>query len=65
MKNVKHEVRFLANDDIDTPTALVGKKVAPIYENEEGAMGESLDIIEKIDSDPKFGPTGITFFKIN
>lgn len=31
MKNVKHLVNFLANDDIPTPTALVGKKIAPIF----------------------------------
>jgi len=31
MKNVKHNIFFLANDDIPTPTALVGKKVAPIF----------------------------------
>lgn len=31
LKNVKHIVSFLANDDIPTPTALVGKKIAPIF----------------------------------
>ena len=31
VKNVKHLVHFLANDDIATPTALVGKKIAPIF----------------------------------
>jgi hypothetical protein len=29
--NVKHNVFFLANDDIPTPTKLVGKKIAPIF----------------------------------
>ena len=29
--NVKHNVHFLANDDIPTPTKLVGKKIAPIF----------------------------------
>lgn len=24
LKNIKHEVRFLANDDVDTPTKLIG-----------------------------------------
>ena len=31
LKNVKHIVNFMANDDVDTPTALVGKKIAPIF----------------------------------
>ena len=29
--NVKHNVHFLANDDIPTPTKLCGKKIAPIF----------------------------------
>ena len=31
VKNVKHLIHFLANDDIPTPTNLVGKKIAPIF----------------------------------
>jgi hypothetical protein len=31
IKNVKHNLHFLANDDIPTPTSLVGKKIAPIF----------------------------------
>lgn len=31
MKNVKHQLYFMANDDIPTPTNLVGKKIAPIF----------------------------------
>lgn len=60
LKNIKHDLRFLLNDDIDTPTGLVGKKIAPIFsfqsEHESYTMPESLDIIEKIDSNPIFGP---------
>lgn len=54
-QNVKHSVRFLANDDVDLPTAMVGKKVAPILELPDAGvvMMESLDIIERIDTDPK------------
>lgn len=48
-------MHFLANDDIATPTALVGKKVAPIFQAGELVMGESLDIIAKVDTDPKYG----------
>jgi hypothetical protein len=35
IKNVKHNVRFMANDDIPTPTKLVGKKIAPIFVSED------------------------------
>lgn len=31
VKNVKHLIHFLANDDVATPTKLVGKKIAPIF----------------------------------
>ncbi len=31
IKNVKHNVVFLQNDDIPTPTKLIGKKIAPIF----------------------------------
>ena len=31
VKNIKHNVHFLANDDIPTPTNLIGKKIAPIF----------------------------------
>lgn len=60
IKNVKHLVHFLANDDIPTPTKLVGKKIAPIFSipEDDFVMGESLDIIEKVDSDKSFGATG-------
>ena len=47
---IKHNLVFMANDDIPTPTALIGKKIAPIWVDEDGPMMESLDIIEKIDS---------------
>ena len=31
IKNVKHNTNFLQNDDIPTPTKLIGKKIAPIF----------------------------------
>ena len=31
VKNIKHTVNFLANDDIKAPTKLIGKKIAPIF----------------------------------
>lgn len=61
LKNIKHNLIFLANDDIPTPTALVGKKIAPIFQSipDNLAMPESLDIIAKVDSDPAYGQIGI------
>jgi len=59
VKNVKHLIHFLANDDVATPTGLVGKKIAPIFSLPEDkfVMAESLDIIAMIDSDERFGQT--------
>jgi hypothetical protein len=31
IKNIKHKIYFMANDDVQTPTSLVGKKIAPIF----------------------------------
>ncbi|GKY92097.1 hypothetical protein MPSEU_000181100 [Mayamaea pseudoterrestris] len=57
LKNIKHTALFLANDDVKTPTALIGKKIAPIFEWKEAniVMPESMDIIKLIDSDERFG----------
>jgi len=56
----------MANDDVHTPTALVGKKIAPImkFRNENAdeddlIMKESMDIIEYIENDERFGPTNL------
>merc|ERR1719199_2248943 len=59
VKNVKFRLDFLGNDDIERPTSLVGKKIAPIYsfEQDDLVMGESMDIIKKIEGDERFGPT--------
>ena len=38
------------NDDVVTPTKMTGKKVLPILEMDGEAMGESLDIVAKIDA---------------
>ena len=40
IKNVKHLVQFMANDDIPTPTNLLGKKIAPIFVSVELLMFE-------------------------
>lgn len=61
IKNVKHNIYFMANDDVKTPTDLVGKKIAPIFKFPEAdiTMAESMDIIKLIDSDERFGPTDV------
>lgn len=53
---VKHNLMFMANDDVETPTELVGKKIAPIWVDSDGPMMESLDIIGKVDTDALFKP---------
>jgi glutaredoxin 2 len=60
-KNVKHEVVFMGNDDVATPTAMVGKKIAPILEDPASGtvMAESLDICDFFDKDEKYGPTAL------
>ncbi|MDB2384781.1 glutaredoxin 2 [Endozoicomonas sp.] len=50
LKNIPLEPTVLLNDDIDTPTAMVGKKMVPILEKDDGGyMPESLDIVRYID----------------
>lgn len=58
LKNIKHNLIWLANDDINTPTALVQRKVVPIFQSTGASgpsMAESLEICETIDSNPEFG----------
>jgi glutaredoxin 2 len=62
LKNIKHNLHFLMNDDAATPTALIGKKIAPIFEwptAQQICMAESLDIIQFTESDSRFGPTQV------
>jgi len=54
--DVKHKLVFMGNDDVETPTALVGKKIAPIWVDADGAMAESLDIIAKVDTAGTIAP---------
>lgn len=56
LKGIKHKINFMGNDDVETPTELVGKKIAPIWVDEDGPMMESLDIIAKFDADNTFAP---------
>ena len=51
LKKIPFELIYLSNDDEETPIGLVGKKMLPIIQDEEGiVMNESLDIIEYIDN---------------
>jgi len=61
IKNIKYNVQFLGNDDIPTPTKLVGKKISPIFAipEDDFVMGESLDIIAKVENDERFGSTNV------
>mmetsp|Transcript_43393 Transcript_43393/g.80825 ORF Transcript_43393/g.80825 Transcript_43393/m.80825 type:complete len:341 (+) Transcript_43393:84-1106(+) len=52
----KHRLVFMENDDVELPTSLVGKKIAPIWKDTDGAMAESLDIIAKVDTEKKIAP---------
>lgn len=55
-KGLSVETVFVANDDADTPTSLIGKKAVPILQKDDGtAMGESLDIARYFDD---LRPTG-------
>lgn len=50
LKSLPLELNFLLEDDIDTPTKLVGKKSTPILEKEDGShMIESMDIVHYVD----------------
>jgi len=65
MNNLPFVASFLASPLFQTlfvirfahrrPTSLVGKKIAPIYsfEQDDLVMGESMDIIKKIDGDER------------
>lgn len=57
LKNVKHHLFFMANDDKETPTELVGQKIAPILKWKDITMAESMDIVEFIDSSQELGPS--------
>jgi len=52
----KHKLVFMGNDDVETPTAMIGKKIAPIWVDDDGPMMESLDIIAKVDTEGKIAP---------
>ena len=50
LKGIPFEMRVQLNDDEATPISMIGKKMLPILEDAEGFMGESLDIVAKVDA---------------
>jgi glutaredoxin 2 len=50
LKNIPVELDVLLNDDEPTPTRMVGKKVVPILQKDDGSyMPESMDIVKFVD----------------
>ncbi|WP_413534826.1 glutaredoxin 2 [Rahnella inusitata] len=62
LKNIPVEIKVLLNDDEKTPISMVGKKMVPILQKQDGSfMPESMDIVNFIDkSDGKPLLTGAT-----
>lgn len=51
LKSVPLELSFVLEDDVDTPTRLVGKKTTPILQKADGShMAESMEIVHYIDN---------------
>lgn len=50
-KNIDYDLKILMEADIETPTQMIGKKMAPILEKDDGSyMPESLDIVKYVDA---------------
>ncbi|WP_395697774.1 glutaredoxin 2 [Methylocella sp.] len=49
LKAIPFDLEFQLNDDEKTPVRMIGKKMLPILEDADGFMGESLDIVHKVD----------------
>ncbi|MCF3933702.1 glutaredoxin 2 [Acuticoccus sp. M5D2P5] len=49
LKAIPFDLAFLANDDEAGPISMIGVKMLPILEDADGFMGESLDIVAKVD----------------
>lgn len=53
LKGLPVELSVLLDDDIRTPTELVGRKLLPVLVKEDGtAMGESMDIVHYVEQLP-------------
>lgn len=50
LKSLPLELSFVLEDDVDTPTKLVGKKTTPILQKADGShIAESMDIVHHLD----------------
>jgi glutaredoxin 2 len=49
LKGVAFDLVILLNDDEDTPTRMIGKKMAPILKDGERHIAESMDIVAHVD----------------
>jgi len=49
LKNTPFELVIFSNDDEYIPINMIGQKMLPILEDEEGVMMENLDIVHKLD----------------
>lgn len=57
LKQMPYRMIWVAEDDAETPTKLVGRKITPIIEFPgEAPMPESSDIIARIEGDTAYGP---------
>lgn len=51
LKSLPIEIAYILEDDIETPTKMIGKQMVPILEYEAGQfMPESLDIVKYLDA---------------
>ena len=50
LKGIEAETVFVPNHDEATPISMIGAKMLPILEDADGYMGESLDIVHKLDA---------------
>lgn len=50
LKQIDFDLGIIMEGDIDTPTKMIGKKMVPILQKDDGSyMGESLDIVSYVD----------------
>ncbi len=51
LKSIPFELAIIMEGDVETPTRMVGRKVVPILQKEDGSfMPESMDIVHYVDS---------------
>ncbi len=50
LTNTPVEIDYILNDDVETPTSMIGAKLVPILQKDDGSyMGESMDIVALVD----------------